>query len=334
MAATWLLLAWVVVHAAVSLAGAHAARRHALRHGLLDQPGARRSHVVPTPRGGGIGIAASWLLACAWLALLPGTDAWLAAGLAGAMLCVAGIGWSDDRRPLPVVARLVVQLAGAALAGFGFWAATRSLPVSLGAVAAVMVLVNVWNFMDGIDGLAASQGVIAALALGAWGGTPASLLLGLALAGACLGFLPLNLPRARLFLGDVGSGAIGLGIAVLLVMAATQRSANGGGVGAAAVALLPVAVFMVDATLTLAGRIVRGERWWTPHVEHAYQKLATRGRLHVPVTIAYGVASIAAVALGLAVSRYAVGVQLSAVAGLLLAMAAGWCWVQWEGLPD
>lgn len=330
MAATWLLLLlWAIVHATVSFIGAHAARRHALRHGLLDQPGVRRSHVVPTPRGGGIGIAASWLLACAWLALLPGNGAWLAAGLAGAMLCVAGIGWSDDRRPLPVPARLVAQLAGAALAGLGFWAVTHSLPLAIAAGATVMVMVNVWNFMDGIDGLAATQGVIAALALGAWGGTQASLLLGLALAGACVGFLPLNLPKARLFLGDVGSGAIGLGIAVLLVMAARERSTSGNGVGAAAIVLLPVAMFLVDATLTLAGRIVRGEQWWTPHVEHAYQKLVARGRLHVRVTIAYGVASIAAVSSGLAVSGQGIHSQLGVVVVALLAMTLGWCWVQW-----
>ena len=328
--ATWWLLAWAVVHALVSLAGAQGARRHALRHGLLDQPGARRSHAVPTPRGGGIGIAISWLLACACLAVLPGVDAWLAAALGAAMLCVAGIGWRDDRRPLPVWSRLVAQSAGAAFVGLGLWTASHSLPVSLAAAATVMVLVNVWNFMDGIDGLAATQGVIAGLALGAWGGTPVSLLLGIALAAACLGFLPLNLPRARLFLGDVGSGAIGLGIAVLLVMAATRRSADGGSLGAAAVVLLPVAVFLVDATLTLARRIVRGERWWTPHVEHAYQKLAARRRLHVPVTVAYGVASTAAVALGVAVSSQAVPLQLVVVAGLLLAFFAGWCWVQWE----
>ncbi len=283
---------------------------------------------MPTPRGGGIGIAASWLLACGWLVLLPGADARLAAALAGSMLCVAGIGWSDDQRPLRVSTRLVAQLVGAAIAGLGFWAATRSVPVALVTALAVMVLVNVWNFMDGIDGLAATQGVIAALTLGALGGSATSVLLGVALAGACIGFLPLNLPKARLFLGDVGSGAIGMGIAVLLAMAWLQQDAAGDGVPATALVLLPIAVFMVDATLTLAGRIVRGERWWTPHVGHAYQKLAARWRLHVPVTIAYGVASVMAVVVGMSVADSVAGVRIAAFGGVLLGLVIAWAWVQ------
>ncbi|MDN5780823.1 MAG: lipopolysaccharide biosynthesis protein, partial [Luteimonas sp.] len=115
---------------------------------------------------------------------------------------------------------------------------------------------------------------------------PASRWLSLALGAACLGFLPMNLPRARIFLGDVGSGALGYTLALAIVLVAT-------GAGRATtlstwvLLLLPASAFLLDAALTLAARIVRGERWWTPHVGHAYQRWARSTGSHWPVTLAY-----------------------------------------------
>jgi UDP-N-acetylmuramyl pentapeptide phosphotransferase/UDP-N-acetylglucosamine-1-phosphate transferase len=144
-----------------------------------------------------------------------------------------------------------------------------------------LVLINVWNFMDGIDGLAASQALLVALGcalLAGWGGDA---WLPIALAAACVGFLPFNLPRARIFLGDVGSGALGYVLAVLVATQAARDPEKG------LLLLIPLSAFLVDATLTLAGRVLRRERWWLPHTQHAYQVWARRCGRHGLVTTAY-----------------------------------------------
>jgi UDP-N-acetylmuramyl pentapeptide phosphotransferase/UDP-N-acetylglucosamine-1-phosphate transferase len=147
-----------------------------------------------------------------------------------------------------------------------------------------LILVNVWNFMDGIDGLAASQAVLVAMAYGALAqlGSPAWWL-AVALAGSCLGFLPYNVPRARIFLGDVGSGALGYLVATLVACAVFLP--HGG--WRVPTMLLPLAAFLIDASLTLLMRVCKGQRWWLPHTEHAYQHWARR-RGHGLVTLAYG----------------------------------------------
>jgi UDP-N-acetylmuramyl pentapeptide phosphotransferase/UDP-N-acetylglucosamine-1-phosphate transferase len=152
------------------------------------------------------------------------------------------------------------------------------------------VLTNVWNFMDGIDGLAASQAVLVATGLVLWLAGPWAAL-ALALMAACLGFLPFNFPRARIFLGDVGSGAIGFAIAALAMVLLSQRGPM------AAWLMLPLAPFLTDASLTLLRRILRRERWWTPHTQHAYQVCARRHG-HVKVTLAYTAMAGAGIMLG------------------------------------
>ena len=253
------------------------ARAHARRRGLLDLPGDRRSHDLPTPRGGGIGIALAGLCACGWLAWTDGSGwTWIGAGLA----LVAGTGWWDDHRPLPAWPRLFAHaLAGAWLA-VGAVQLGAPVAAAVAALLLVPVLVNVWNFIDGIDGLAASQALLAALAFG-WLLDGPGRLLALVLAAACCGFLPFNLPKARIFLGDVGSGALGYLLAALVVIGLSSRPA-----GWWPLLLLPLASCLVDAGLTLAGRIIRGEPWWQPHVQHLYQRLARRHG-HLRVTFAY-----------------------------------------------
>jgi UDP-N-acetylmuramyl pentapeptide phosphotransferase/UDP-N-acetylglucosamine-1-phosphate transferase len=112
----------------------------------------------------------------------------------------------------------------------------------------------------------------------------------LAFGVAVAGFLPFNFPRARIFLGDVGSGTLGYALAALAVMAAPER-----GWASAAVLLLPLSAFLVDASLTLAKRILRGERWWQPHTSHLYQSWVRTGRSHVFVTFVYAAFCIAAI---------------------------------------
>ncbi|HET7842615.1 MAG TPA: hypothetical protein VFL14_00580 [Xanthomonadales bacterium] len=252
------------------------------RWGLVDQPGEHRSHDTVTPRGGGIGIAAALV---AVLAAFAGADEllsiqFLLALLAGVML-VAGIGLADDRLALPAWPRLLVHLlvAGAiAWTGLpgGDWLAIAI--VALGIAWAI----NLHNFMDGSNGLLAGHAAIV-LATLAYAATFDLLVAGLcgAAAAAALGFLPFNFPRARIFLGDVGSGVLGLAIGVGIWQAHER-----------AVMLLPAGLvlasgFLFDATATLVVRIVRRERFAQRHREHLYQWLVRSGWSHTAVALAY-----------------------------------------------
>lgn len=278
------MLEWLAVHFFIGVAGTWLARRYALKQSLIDQPGERRSHSVATPRGGGIAIVISLLVAAVALGLRQPQFAPLMLAFGVGLLLVAGIGWLDDHRPLSPWLRLGVHVAASGLFGFAVGDLFQSALLGGAAFAATLVLTNVWNFMDGINGLAASQALIGAIGLawlvgGSWG------LLALALAAACAGFLPFNFPRARIFMGDVGSGAIGYALGALCVMAAARLQDR------AALALLPVSVFMIDASLTLLRRLMRGERWWTPHTQHAYQAWARKVG-HGRVTLAYAAVSL------------------------------------------
>lgn len=317
------LLACVALAAA---AGAWLARRHALRHGLLDQPGERRSHVVPTPRGGGIGIVVAWGLACVVVASRGGLPPALAAAAVAGCVLVGGAGWIDDHRPLSPWWRLLAHVAAGAALAAGVAASGGATWLVLVAFAAVPVLVNVWNFMDGIDGLAASQAGLAALGFALLAPPGGDVLPALALSAACLGFLPSNVPRARIFLGDVGSGVLGFALALLACVALLQGG-QGGDPGLLPLVLLPLSAFLIDATLTLGGRIVRGERWWEPHVGHAYQRLAARRRSHMPVTLAYGGWTVVTILSAWASAGHGIPVRLVVSGACLVAGLLVWCFI-------
>lgn len=326
MAVDWVrglpLLAAVAVLAA---AGAGLARRHALRHGLLDLPGERRSHRLPTPRGGGIGIAIAWAAACLVLGaigVLPGPLA--AAGAAGVVL-VGGVGWIDDHRPLSPWWRLAAHAVAGALLAVALAMAGASTWLALLALAGVPVLVNVWNFMDGIDGLAASQAALAALGFALLSGEATAAWPALALAAACLGFLPFNVPRARIFLGDVGSGVLGYALA-LVACAFLLQGGEGGDPSRLPLAFLLLSAFLIDASLTLAMRMLRGEQWWRPHVEHAYQRLAAGLGSHLSVTLAFAAWTLAATGLAVAARSQLWTFRLCAVVAAAWAAAGMLAW--------
>ena len=284
------LAAWLALHAGVSALATWLALVYARRRKLFDAPGERRSHAVATPRGGGIGITVALLAGSLLLGGAGALPVVVVGCFALGLVLVAGIGWIDDHRPLSPGLRLLVQCLAGLLLAWGLHAHDGRWGWALLAFALVPVLVNVWNFMDGINGLASSQALLAALAI-AWL-VPAVALPALALAGACAAFLPFNFPRARIFLGDVGSGTLGYALAALVAAAAPEL-----GLPRAALLLLPLSAFLVDASLTLGWRILAGERWWQPHVSHVYQRWVRTGRSHAFVTGVYAMFSIGAVIL-------------------------------------
>ena len=309
---------WIGLHAILALAGTWLARRYALHRRLLDQPGERRSHSAPTPRGGGIAIVIAWLLGIAWL-IVRATSAmpFLEAAVIGLVL-VAGVGWIDDHRPLSPWSRLAVHGLAAMVLALGVFAQGGNIGLAVAAFCITLVLVNVWNFMDGIDGLATSQAALAAAGYAIYAGTGTMAWLAIGLAAACAGFLPFNLPRARIFLGDVGSGALGFALAVVMVGTA------GKGGSTWPVLLMPLSAFLVDATLTLASRMLRGERWWQPHVQHAYQHWARRSGQHAVVTAAYAGWTLVAVAIMLLARTSGIAMMVAIILAWYLVGSIVW----------
>lgn len=271
----WLL---AILAAGLSFVIAAAWRRYALRRQLLDAPGPRRLHQQPTPRGGGIAIALVLLAAAAWL----GQGA---AAFSIGLLVTAGAGLLDDLRNLSALPKLLLQVVGALPLAWAWPLAPELLGAGGGFAAAlllVLVLVNFWNFMDGSNGLAATQALLVGLGLACLAGvaSPAGWL-GLLLAASCLGFLPHNLPRARLFLGDVGSHALGFAVAGLSLLALSRSDA-----GFWPLLLLP-STMLIDAGLTLLGRLLRGQKVWQAHREHLYQRAVAHGWSHLRICAAY-----------------------------------------------
>lgn len=226
-------------------------------------------------------IVVALLVAACALAIREPRQAGLAIAFATGLSAVALVGLIDDHRPLSPWIRLPVHVVASAVLALAWIANGGDWKAAAVAFIACICLTNIWNFMDGIDGLAATQAAIAALAI-VFATTDEQPLLALALAASCIGFLPFNFPRSRIFLGDVGSGALGFAIAALWLPAADDVRMSS--------TLIPMAVsaFVIDAGLTLLRRVLRGERWWTPHVQHAYQVCARRWG-HARVTISYGV---------------------------------------------
>lgn len=276
------LIAWCALFAALGAAGTWMARAYAVQRQLVDEPGERRSHRVATPRGGGIAIALAFLVALVAMILREPREIVLLACAGFGLLLVAGIGWVDDHRPLSPWLRLSVHAVAAVGLGVGFYLSGASGAVAMTTSVSALVLVNIWNFMDGIDGLATTQTVLVAAAFIFLAGNSLAIHLGLALIASTLAFLPFNFPRASIFLGDVGSGALGFALALMLGMSLDAKPLQ-----AWPLVLLPLSAFLLDAGLTLCTRMLRGDRWWMPHVEHAYQRWARCTGRHPPVTVGY-----------------------------------------------
>jgi len=282
----------------VALIGARAYIQWAPRR-ALDVPNQRSSHTRPVPRGGGLVIVAGFLVGLGtWLAL-GGSLSPRALGWLGGALLVAAVSFVDDLRSLPAAPRLAVHVLGALLLTLA-GAQERELPLPLALLLAfvwVALVTNVYNFMDGIDGLAASQAVVAGAALVAAGSlvrNPLVAVGGGLCAAAAAGFLVFNLPPARLFMGDVGSTFLGFNVAGLSLLG---NLGVGGGRLPIEFGLVVLAPFLFDSLVTLGRRILRGERWYEAHRSHFYQRLVRHGLKHAQVTGLYaGLAALAAAA--------------------------------------
>ncbi|MCC7167171.1 MAG: glycosyltransferase family 4 protein [Rhodospirillales bacterium] len=322
-----MLLATLLALAAflVSLAAVRGVMVLLVRQAIFDHPNERSSHSVPTPRGGGIGLMAAVLaggLVLIGLGQAPrGLDAILILALALALLS-----WIDDRRGLSPLARFPVQIA-AVIAGLFTFAAP---PLLLGQAATGfdwvlagifwLWFVNLFNFMDGIDGIAGVE--TAAIALGAAliailaGSSDGVMPLAMILMASAIGFLVWNWAPARIFLGDVGSIPLGFLLGWLLL-----RLAAG---GAWAAALILPAAYLGDATLTLLRRLFRGEKIWQAHRSHFYQRAVQNGLDHAQVSLRFLIANLILIALAV-LSLVHVWIALAlaalAVAGLLVNLA-------------
>ena len=266
-------------------------RRLALSRGVLDVPNARSSHNKATPRGGGLAVVAGFSGLIVFLDYTRIVDVRLAAALLGGGLPVALVGLVDDYKSVPVGWRLAVHFAVAAWAVVSLGApSTLGWGGSAFAVLAIVWAINLFNFMDGIDGIAGGEAVFVAAAGGglcaAVGGAAAVSAAAFMLAGSCLGFLVWNWPPAKIFLGDVGSGFLGYCLAVL-TLAAMRGSPTAGWTWS-----ILMGVFLVDATVTLARRALQGARVHEAHRSHAYQFLARRWGSHLKVTLAVGALNI------------------------------------------
>lgn len=263
----------------IALGVVRAAIAYAHRRGMFDQPGQRRSHKIPTPRGGGIGIVVAVLLTLP-LCLLQPLSPWpfhVVITLWVSVAMIALIGWWDDHSSLPVLPRFGVQILAVALFSVALISNGPSwlwLPLwVLGGTWSV----NLHNFMDGIDGLLAQQGIFVACGLAVLGwcaGQPALMGASSCVAAACLGFWYYNRSPARIFMGDVGSGAIGLLLFALTAMLWRL------GWPLVWPALILSSAFVTDASLTLLARMLGGRRWYTAHREHLYQWIVRTGRTH------------------------------------------------------
>ncbi|AIE86631.1 MraY family glycosyltransferase [Fimbriimonas ginsengisoli] len=287
--------AWLaagVVQVIVSALLTYMVRNYLVRLQIMDKPSERGMHKVPTPRGGGLAIVAIVLISLVLLRLLGYLDnrTFFAFFIGGG--AIAAVSFRDDQVSLPAKVRYLVQAGGCALAlallggldtlDLGFTKLTMGPVGNVVAVIAMTWTVNLYNFMDGIDGLTGSEavtvGLFSAVVLLAHHQTGLGLLGGSIAMGA-LGFLFFNWPPAKIFMGDVGSTFLGFTFATLAV--AGMKA----GVGFWFWPLV-LGVFFVDTTVTLICRILNKEKFTEPHRTHAFQVGTKRmGGKHVRMTL-------------------------------------------------
>lgn len=269
-----------------------ALRRYGLAHGVLDVPNDRSSHSVPTPRGGGLAIVVVFVITLILLEATQIIHRGFFISILGSSIAIAAIGIWDDHKGVKPFMRLLVHFCAAIW--IIFWNGyvtelafgTYQLYLGwFGAVLTVLALVwllNLYNFMDGIDGLASIETItvaIGAAVLLYGNGDVSSAIVLMFLAFATGGFLLWNWHPAKIFLGDVGSGFLGICIGALCVHTSNQGSLS------VWIWIILLAVFLVDATVTLIRRLLHRQRVYQAHRDHAYQHAARACGSHATVTV-------------------------------------------------
>ncbi|KAI2694268.1 glycosyltransferase family 4 protein [Pseudomonas sp. TNT3] len=316
---------WYVFPVAVLLALllTAALRRYALHKSIIDIPNARSSHSVPTPRGGGVAIVLAFLLCLAFMASQELQPVAQIIAMVGSGALIAVIGFMDDHGHIAARWRLLGHFVAAGwvmywmgglplLTVFGFTIDLGWFGSALAAVYLVWML-NLYNFMDGIDGLASLEAICACLGLSFiyyLTGQAALIWAPLMLSMTVAGFLYWNFPPARIFMGDAGSGFLGIILGALSIQAAWAGSEF------FFAWLIMLGVFVVDATFTLIRRLVRGDKVYEAHRSHGYQFASRQFGKHLPVTI--GVTLINLLWL-LPISLSVTLLQLDGATGLLIA---------------
>lgn len=287
-----------------------------LRHGVVDVPNERSSHSRPTPRGGG---AATSVAIAVGLAIAAGIGE-VRMPLLAALVLFGLVGLAEDLVGVPALWRLAYQVA--ASLGIVAWIFLDRPPPSPAPVTATVVVlaviflvsyVNSFNFMDGIDGISALQILtvgaywsLLGLKLGADSFATGAALL----AAAAAAFLPFNLPRARVFLGDAGSYTFGACVAILALIGSRQ------GIPPEAL-YAPLVIYAADTASTLLRRVRRGDSWYQPHREHVYQQLVAMGWSHTTTAVVVGAATLVCASLGAVSLEDALVVRTLAGAGVL-----------------
>ena len=300
------------------------------RRDMLDYANERSSHFAPTPRGGGIAVTGSVLLA--WIALhREGMAGSSAIGIALGTALLAAVSWIDDLRGLSPGVRLMAQGAAVTIGILVLPDTRNGLEAWLGptlyfaAVGLVWIWwINLFNFMDGIDGLAVSEaaticGGLLLFAIVGDSADPTRALPTAAVLGAVIGFLAWNWSPARIFLGDVGSVPLGYLLGFLLLDLATR--------GRLTIALILPLYFLADATVTLFRRLLSGERVWEPHRRHFYQQAVRSGLSQTAVVKRVIAANLLLIGCSWAAENgwatLAVVAAIVIVAALLVALATG-----------
>ncbi|WP_050122680.1 MraY family glycosyltransferase [Yersinia alsatica] len=289
------LMLLISIFFVVSVMLTYLLRVYALKNNIIDTPNSRSSHVIPTPRGGGVAIVVSFLIGImlfyfqGYLALLPAVGLIISGGV------IALVGFWDDHGHIAARWRLLAHFSAAAFLLFclgGFPALTISgYTIDLGLFGSVFGLLflvwmlNLYNFMDGIDGLASAEAVIACIGAiviylisGSHIELDSYLVLWL-LASTVLGFLLWNFPPAKIFMGDAGSGFLGLIIGSLAISAGWIETKF------FFCWLILLGLFIVDATWTLVRRVLGGFKVYEAHRSHGYQIASRKFKRHLPVTL-------------------------------------------------
>ena len=273
-------------------------RAYALKKNIIDNPNERSSHSVPTPRGGGVAVVCSYLLALAVLIYSQQLTLHIGLTLMAAGFVIALLGFLDDHGHINSMLRLAVHFLvaiGVVISLGGFSEVTAFNGLRLGFIANIIAvlflvwLLNLYNFMDGINGIASVEAITTVVSMAilyyVLNTTLNSDILWL-LAACVFGFLLWNFPKAKIFMGDACSGFLGLTLGILALIALKENLAL------FCAWLICLGVFIVDATCTLIRRVITGHKMYDAHRSHSYQILSRYFNSHTPVTLAVAAINI------------------------------------------